>query len=130
MLQSYSTWSKDKAIFASGSPFPMASLHAKPDGGIRSGPEARAMATYIMLSSLNAAGFEAIARRPERIAEVHREFAALDVKIVEQYALVGPYDFLTVVEAPHNLAAFRAAVEQEAHGRTRTDVLPAIDLDL
>jgi uncharacterized protein with GYD domain len=88
------------------------------------------MPRYVMLTRLNAAGFETIARRPERIAEVHREFAALDVKILEQYALFGPYDFLTVVEAPHNLAAFRAAVEQETQGRTRTDVLPAIELDL
>ncbi|HSD09717.1 MAG TPA: 1-acyl-sn-glycerol-3-phosphate acyltransferase, partial [Candidatus Binatia bacterium] len=75
-------------------------------------------------------GFETITRRPERIAEVRREFEALDVKVVQQFALVGPYDFLTVVEAPHNLAVFRASVEQETHGRTRTDVLPAIDVDL
>ena len=88
------------------------------------------MPRYVLLTRLNAAGFETIARRPDRIAEVHREFGALDAKIVEQYALVGRYDFLTIVEAPHNLAAFRAAIEQEAHGRARTDVLPAIDLDL
>jgi 1-acyl-sn-glycerol-3-phosphate acyltransferase len=88
------------------------------------------MPRYMLLTRLNAAGFKTIARHPERIAEVHREFAALDVKILEQYASFGPYDFLTVVEAPNNLAAFRAAVEQEKHGRTRTDVLPAIDLDL
>jgi uncharacterized protein with GYD domain len=68
------------------------------------------MSRYVLLTRLNAAGFETIARHPERIAEVSRELAALDVKIVEQYALVGPYDFLTVVEAPNNLAVFRATV--------------------
>jgi 1-acyl-sn-glycerol-3-phosphate acyltransferase len=88
------------------------------------------MPRYILLSRLNAAGFETIARRPERIAEVRREMEAIDAKVVDQFALIGPYDFLTVVEAPHNLAAFRAVVQQEANGRTRTDVLPAIDLDL
>jgi 1-acyl-sn-glycerol-3-phosphate acyltransferase len=88
------------------------------------------MSQYILLTKLNAAGFETIARAPERIAEVHRELAALDVRVVAQYALFGPYDFLTVVEAPDNLSVFRATVEQETHGRTRTDVLPAIDLEL
>ena len=53
------------------------------------------MSRYVLLTKLNPAGFETIARRPERIAEVHRELAALDVEVVAQYALLGPYDFLT-----------------------------------
>jgi 1-acyl-sn-glycerol-3-phosphate acyltransferase len=88
------------------------------------------MPRYILLTRLNAAGFETISRRPERIAEARRELDAIDAKVVDQFALIGPYDFLPVVEAPHNLAAFRAAVEHEANGRLRTDVLPAIDLDI
>jgi 1-acyl-sn-glycerol-3-phosphate acyltransferase len=88
------------------------------------------MPRYVLLTRLNAAGFKTIAQRPERIAEVHRELAALDVKVLHQYAVCGLYDFLTIVEAPNNLTVFRATVEQEMHGRTRTDVLPAIDLDL
>lgn len=88
------------------------------------------MPRYVLLTRLNAEGFETIARHPERIAGAHRGFEAFDAKIVDEYALIGPYDFLTVVEAPHNLAVFRAAFEQEARGRAHTDVLPAIDLDL
>jgi 1-acyl-sn-glycerol-3-phosphate acyltransferase len=88
------------------------------------------MPRYVLLTRLNAAGYETILRRPDRIAEARRELDAIDAKVIDQFALIGPYDFLTVVEAPHNLAAFRAAVEHEANGRLRTDVLPAIDLDL
>jgi 1-acyl-sn-glycerol-3-phosphate acyltransferase len=88
------------------------------------------MPRYVLFTRLNAQGYEAIRSQPELIAEASREMDALDAKIVQQFALIGPYDFLTVVEAPHNLAAIRAATEREATGRLRTEVLPAIDLDL
>jgi 1-acyl-sn-glycerol-3-phosphate acyltransferase len=88
------------------------------------------MPRYVLLTRLNAQGFEEVRSRPELIAEASRAMDALDAKIVQQFALFGPYDFLTVVEAPHNLAAIRAVTEREATGRVRTDVLPAIDLEL
>src|SRR5262249_47372801 len=88
------------------------------------------MPRYILLSRLNAEGYEAIRSQPEVIAEANRAMEALDAKIIQQFALIGHYDFLTVVEAPHNLAAIHAATEREATGRLRTEVLPAIDLDL
>jgi 1-acyl-sn-glycerol-3-phosphate acyltransferase len=88
------------------------------------------MPRYVLLSRLNAQGFEAIRSRPELIAEASRAMEALDAKVVHQFALFGPYDFLTVVEAPHNLAAIQAVTEREATGRVHTDVLPAIDLEL
>jgi 1-acyl-sn-glycerol-3-phosphate acyltransferase len=88
------------------------------------------MPRYVLLTRLNAQGYEAVRSQPELIAEAKRAMDALDAKIVQQFALIGPYDFLTVVEAPHNLAALRAVTEREAMGRTRTDVLPAIDLEL
>jgi len=88
------------------------------------------MPRYVLLSRLNAEGSKTIARRPDAIAEAQRGMEALDVKVVEQYALVGRYDFLTVVEAPHNLAVLRAVTEREANGRQHTDILPAIELGL
>ena len=88
------------------------------------------MPRYVLLTRLNAQGFEAIRSQPELLAEARRAMEALDAKIVQQYALVGPYDFLTVVEAPNNLAAVRAVTEREATGRVHVDILPAIDLDV
>jgi 1-acyl-sn-glycerol-3-phosphate acyltransferase len=88
------------------------------------------MPRYVLLSRLNTEGCKTIARRPEAIAQARREMEALDVKVVEQYALLGGYDFLTVVEAPHNLAALRAVTERESNGRQHTDILPAIELTL
>ena len=88
------------------------------------------MPRYVLLTRLNAQGFAAIRSQPELIAEARRAMEALDAKIVQQFALIGPFDFLTIVEAPHNLAAARAVTEREATGRVHTDVLPAIDLDV
>jgi 1-acyl-sn-glycerol-3-phosphate acyltransferase len=88
------------------------------------------MPKYIVLSRLNAQGWRVVRERPDRFAEVRRELAALDVKVLHECALFGPYDFLAVVEAPDNLGAFRLEIERQQTGRSRVEILPAIDLDL
>jgi len=88
------------------------------------------MPSYLMLSRLTPEGLRTIARDPDRIYVVRKEIEALDVKILQQYALTGPWDFVTTLEAPDNLAAFRVAMEREATGRVHTDIFPTIDLDL
>jgi 1-acyl-sn-glycerol-3-phosphate acyltransferase len=82
------------------------------------------------LSRLNTEGIRAIKANPDRFAEVSREVAAMDGKIVSQHALLGKYDFCTVVEAPDNTVAQRLAVERTSGGRVQLTVLPAIDLPL
>ena len=88
------------------------------------------MPSYLMLSRLTPEGLKTVARDPDRLYAFRREIEALDVKILQQYALNGHWDFVTLLEAPHNLAAFRVAMEREATGRVHTDIFPAIDLDL
>ena len=68
------------------------------------------MPLYVMLSRPNPEGLRQLRRNPGRLDEVRREIEAVDAKIVHRYAL--PYDqsFMTVVEAPNNLGAFRLAV--------------------
>jgi|SRR5215469_1346724 len=88
------------------------------------------MPTYLMLSRLTPEGVRIVNQDPDRIYAVRKEIEALDAKVVQQYALTGPWDFVTVLEAPHNLAAFRVAMERESTGRVHTDIFPAIDLNL
>ena len=57
------------------------------------------MATFIMLSNLTAEGVRTIKEHPGRVAEVNREVEALGAKVLVQYATLGQYDFVTVVEA-------------------------------
>ena len=87
------------------------------------------MATYILLSSLTDEGAETIKKRPGRIREVNKEVEALGAKIVAQYALLGPYDFLTIVEAPDNETVVRVSLELGARGSVKITTLAAIPID-
>jgi 1-acyl-sn-glycerol-3-phosphate acyltransferase len=86
--------------------------------------------TYVVLSRVNAEGLRTIKKNPGRFDEIRREVEAMDGKIVSQFALLGEYDFLTVVSAPDNHVAHQMAVERTSQGRSRLMVLPAIDLSL
>ena len=88
------------------------------------------MPLYVMLSQPTTEGLRHLSQNPDRLDEVRREIEAVDAKVVHRYALPGNLSFLTVVDAPNNLGAFRLAVERQSTGRVRTEILPAIDLDL
>ena len=60
------------------------------------------MGTYILLSNLTDEGAKTIKRNPGRIKEVNQELAALGVEVKAQYATLGPYDFVNIVEGPDN----------------------------
>ncbi len=84
------------------------------------------MATYILLSTLTDEGRKTIKDRPERIQEVNREIEAMGAKVVDQYAVLGLYDFISIVEALDNEAIGRISVELGARGTVQITTLPAI----
>jgi uncharacterized protein with GYD domain len=84
------------------------------------------MATYIMLTRLTDRGAETIKENPARIQAVDKEMEGFGVKVVAQYALLGPYDFLTVMEAPDNITIARASAELASRGTVRIQTLPAV----
>lgn len=84
------------------------------------------MATYIFLSTLTDEGRKTIKGRPERIQEVNKEIEAMGAKVVDQYALLGPYDFVSVLEAVDNETVARISVELGARGTIQIMTLPAI----
>jgi uncharacterized protein with GYD domain len=85
--------------------------------------------TYIMLSTLTEGGAETLRSRPERAREVNREIEGMGVRVLQQYAVLGPYDFVNVVEAPDNDTVARVSVELAARGSVRIMTLPAIPID-
>ena len=87
------------------------------------------MAIYVMLTSLTDEGRKTIKQNPERIREVNKEVEAMGVKIVAQYALLGQYDFVNILEAPSNEAMARVAVELGARGTLQTMTFTAMTLD-
>ncbi len=84
------------------------------------------MATYIFLSTLTDEGRKTIKGRPERIQEVNKEIEAMGAKVVDQYAVLGPYDFISIVEAVDNETVARISVELGARGTIQIMTLPAI----
>lgn len=87
------------------------------------------MPIYVMLTTLTDEGRKTVKDKPERIKEVNKEVEAMGVKILTQYALLGPYDFLNILEAPSNEAVTKVAIELGARGTLETMTLPAIVLD-
>ena len=87
------------------------------------------MATYVMLTTLTEQGRKAIKENPQRIKEVNKEVEAMGVKILAQYALLGPYDFVNILEAKDNKAISKVAVELGARGTLQTLTMAAMTLD-
>ncbi len=87
------------------------------------------MGIYIMLSTLTDEGAKTIKERPERIQEANREVEAMGVKVLAQYAVLGPYDFINIVEAPDNETVARVSVELSSRGSVKIMTLPAIPIE-
>ncbi len=87
------------------------------------------MAIYVMLTSLTDEGRRTIKATPARIKEVNKEVEAMGVKILSQYALLGPYDFVNILDAPSNEVVSRVAMELGARGTLQTMTMAAMPLD-
>jgi uncharacterized protein with GYD domain len=87
------------------------------------------MPHYIILSNLTDEGRRTIKQRPERIMEVNKEIEAMGVKILKQYALLGSYDFLNIVEAPNNETVMKMSVEIGSRGSIHLMTLPALSVE-
>jgi len=87
------------------------------------------MATYIMLTTLTDEGRKTVKENPKRLKEVNKEVEAMGVKIVAQYALLGPYDFINILEAPDNKTVSRVAIELGSRGTLQTMTMAAMNVD-
>ncbi len=88
-----------------------------------------AVPTYLLLSTLSPQGLQTLKATPERVFEVNREFEASDVKVLQQWALLGPYDMLSVVTAPGMEAVAKISAEMAARGSARVDTLTVIEVE-
>jgi len=87
------------------------------------------MGYYIMLSNLTDEGAKTVKKNPERIKEVNKEVEAMGVKVLVQYAVMGPYDFVSILEAPDNETVTRVSVELASRGSMKMMTLTAIPID-
>jgi uncharacterized protein with GYD domain len=82
--------------------------------------------TYIMLTSLTPDGVKTIKNNPGRVHEVNKEMEQLGVKVVSQWATLGEYDFVSVVEAPDENTMAKVSVELGSRGTTTNETMTAI----
>lgn len=87
------------------------------------------MATYVLLTRVTSAGVKTIQSNPRRIKEVNREIEALGCRIVAQYATLGRYDFVNIVEAKDNETIARVSANLGARGTVQIETLPAIPVE-
>lgn len=87
------------------------------------------MPTYLLLSTLSPQGLQTLKATPERMFEVNRELESSDVKVVQQWALLGPYDMLSVVTAPNKESVAKVSAEMAARGSARIDTLTVVEID-
>jgi uncharacterized protein with GYD domain len=87
------------------------------------------MKNYMMLTTLTDEGRKTVKDNPERIEQVNKAVESWGAKIISQYALFGPYDFLTLLQAEDDMAILKIATELGARGTLKTMTLPAIPID-
>ncbi|MBI3596559.1 MAG: GYD domain-containing protein [Nitrospirae bacterium] len=87
------------------------------------------MPTYVLLSTLTDQGRKTIKAKPSRINQVNKEIESMGAKVVAQYALLGPYDFVNIIEAKDNKAIAKISVELGSRGSVQFLTMPAIPID-
>ena len=86
------------------------------------------MGTYVLLSSLTPEGRQTLHKNPERLTAVNDEIEKLGCRVITQYALMGPYDFLTIIEGPDNETVAHLAVDLGARKTVSIMTSPAIEI--
>ena len=87
------------------------------------------MAIYLLLSRLSQQGVATLKSNPDRLREVNSDVAELGATVLHQWATLGEFDFVSVVEAPDTATIARVSVALGARGSTRIETLPALTID-
>jgi uncharacterized protein with GYD domain len=84
------------------------------------------MPTYILLSTLTPEGRQTLHKNPDRLEEVNKEIADFGCKVIAQYGVLGPYDFVSIIEAPDNETVTHLSIDLGSRGTVNIMTLPAI----
>ena len=87
------------------------------------------MPIFILLSSLSTQGVQTLKSNPDRLREVNRDVEELGARVLHQWATLGEFDFVNVVEAPDNATIAKVSVALGARGSTRVQTLSALTID-
>ncbi len=87
------------------------------------------MPTFIMLTTLTPEGVQTVKNNPARIKEVSREVEQLGATVKAQWATLGQFDFVNVVEAPDDQTMARVSLELGSRGTAKYETLAAIPVE-
>jgi uncharacterized protein with GYD domain len=87
------------------------------------------MPTFVMLSTLTPEGVQTIKNNPSRIREVNKEIEQLGATVKAQWAVLGRFDFVNIIEAPDEATMAKVSLELGSRGTARYESLPAIPVD-
>jgi uncharacterized protein with GYD domain len=87
------------------------------------------MPVFVLLSTLSHQGVQTLKSNPDRLRQVNRDVEELGAKVLHQWATLGEFDFVNVVEAPDNETIARVSVALATRGSTRVETLPALEID-
>lgn len=87
------------------------------------------MPTFVLLTTLTPQGLKTLRSTPERLVEVNRELELRGMTVTRQWALIGLYDMLTIIEAPDAPTLAAALIEVGSRGSALFEPLPVIALD-
>lgn len=87
------------------------------------------MSRYVIISNLTDEGAKTLKKKPDRVKEVNTELEDMGVKVLDQYAILGNFDFLTIVEAEDDTTVAKAVVEIASRGSIKTATYKAVPID-
>jgi uncharacterized protein with GYD domain len=87
------------------------------------------MPTYLMLSTLTPQGVQTLKANPARLREVNRDVEELGATVLHQWATLGEYDFVNVVEAPDAATIAKISLALGARGSAKLQSLELLELD-
>ena len=87
------------------------------------------MPTYLMLSTLSEQGLQTLRSNPDRVREVNRDVEEMGARVLHQWFVLGPYDFVNIVEAPDAATNAKVSVAIGARGSTHTQSFEMLEVD-
>jgi uncharacterized protein with GYD domain len=87
------------------------------------------MPIFILLSTLTQQGVQTLKSNPERLRAVNKDVEELGCKVLHQWATLGGFDFVNVVEAPDIATIAKVSIALAARGSTKIETLPALDVE-
>jgi uncharacterized protein with GYD domain len=85
--------------------------------------------TYILFSTLTPEGRQTLHANPDRVLGVNKEVEEFGCQVLAQYATLGPFDFVTIVEAEDSETVAHLSVDLGSRGTVSVSSVQALSIE-